>query len=609
MSNGRLLTCTSDHPFPTQRGRVLAADLELGDKIGITHTQYSDETKTVDDDLAWAYGVILCDGAISSNVIASFALTGEDDIIDALATTVSKHFGVDYKVQEQHRGPKSDYKDLKFYKTEDLKYRLIRMFEGISKARRHVPNEVFSWNRSAKLAFLAGMIDADGHISDSGRLSRVQLGSTNKELAYQQMLLAQSLDMPASIYENAYNKNSNNIRYRVEFVPSDELMERIVCEKKRSSLVSNERKNASCIDNDFGEVTDIMVLEQDGYSYDVTTDSDHFDVSGIYSHNCRSFLTPYVDENGMSKYYGRFNQGVVTISLPDVALSSHKDMDEFWKIFEERLELCYRALMCRHHRLEGTLSDAAPILWQYGALARLKSGEKIDKLLHGGYSTISLGYAGLYECVKYMTGKSHTDEEGFEFATQVMQKMNDKCGEWKARENIDFSVYGTPIESTTYKFAKCLQKRFGVIDGITDHNYITNSYHVSVTEPISAFDKISLEAQLQPLSPGGCISYVELPNMTNNLEAVMSVVQWMYEKCMYCELNLRTQDHCKECGYTGEIRLIDEGGDFHWECPKCGNRDPKRMTVIRRICGYLANVENGVNDGRLGDIHDRVLHL
>lgn len=324
---------------------------------------------------------------------------------------------------------------------------------------------------------------------------------------------------------------------------------------------------------------------------------------------CRSFLTPYIDKDGNPKYYGRFNQGVCSLSLPDVALSSHGDLDEFWKIFDERLELVHRALQCRHERLEGTLSDAAPILWQYGALARLKPGEKIDPLLHGGYSTISLGYAGLYECVKYMTGKSHTEPEGFEFAKQVMQHMNDKCAEWKAAENIDYSVYGTPIESTTYKFAKCLQKRFGVIEGITDHNYITNSYHVSVTEPISAFDKIELEAQLQPLSPGGCISYVELPDMTNNLEAVMSVVQWMYEHCMYCELNLRSQDHCKECGYTGEIRLIDEGGDFHWECPKCGNRDPQRMTVIRRICGYLANVENGVNDGRLGDIHDRVLHL
>ena len=324
---------------------------------------------------------------------------------------------------------------------------------------------------------------------------------------------------------------------------------------------------------------------------------------------CRSFLTPYIDENGKPKYYGRYNFGVTSADLAWPALEARGDFDKFWKLLDETCELCHKALLVRYSRLAGITSDSAPILWQYGALARLKPGEEITPLLHGGYATVSLGYAGLYECVKAMTGKSHTDPEGFEFAKQVLQFLNDKCKEWKAAENKDYSVYGTPIESTTYKFAKCLQKKFGVIEGITDHNYITNSYHVCVTEPINAFDKIEFEAKLQPLSPGGCISYVELPNMSDNLEAVMSVVQWMYEKCMYCELNLRSQDHCKECGYTGEIRLIDEGGDFHWECPKCGNRDPKRMTVIRRICGYLANVENGVNDGRLGDIHDRVLHL
>ena len=301
---------------------------------------------------------------------------------------------------------------------------------------------------------------------------------------------------------------------------------------------------------------------------------------------CRSFLTPYVDESGRPKYYGRFNQGVVTINLVDVALSSGGDMDAFWKIFEERLELCHRGLRYRHERLKGTLSDAAPILWQYGALARLKKGEPIDKLLYGGYSTISLGYAGLYECVKYMTGKSHTDPEATPFAMSVMQKMNDKCAQWKAAENIDYSLYGTPLESTTYKFAKCLQKRFGVIPGITDKGYITNSYHVNVCEEIDAFSKLAFEAKFQRLSPGGAISYVEVPNMQDNLEADISVLQFIYDNIMYAELNTKS-DYCQVCGYDGEIRIVEDDGKLVWECPNCGNRDQDKMNVARRTCGYI----------------------
>lgn len=322
---------------------------------------------------------------------------------------------------------------------------------------------------------------------------------------------------------------------------------------------------------------------------------------------CRSFLTPYVDENGKPKYYGRFNQGVVTINLVDVALSSGGDMDKFWNIFDERLQLCYRALMYRHNRLKGTLSDAAPILWQYGALARLKKGETIDKLLFGGYSTISLGYAGLYECVKYMTGKSHTDAEAKPFALSVMQRMNDKCKEWKAKENIDFSLYGTPLESTTYKFSKCLQKRFGIIEGVTDKNYITNSYHVHVSEQIDAFTKLKFESEFQQLSPGGAISYVEVPNMQNNIPAVLSVMQFIYENIMYAELNTKS-DYCECCGYGGEIQIIeDESGKLIWECPNCGNRDQNKMSVARRTCGYIGT--QFWNQGRTQEIRDRVLHL
>ena len=322
---------------------------------------------------------------------------------------------------------------------------------------------------------------------------------------------------------------------------------------------------------------------------------------------CRSFLTPYVDpETGKPKYYGRFNQGVVTINLVDVALSSEGNFEKFWKIFDERLDLCHRALQARHKRLLGTPSDAAPILWQYGALARLKKGEKIDKLLFGGYSTISLGYAGLYECVKYMTGKSHTDAGAKPFALSVMQHMNDKCNEWKKAENIDYSLYGTPLESTTYKFAKCLQKRFGIVPGITDKNYITNSYHVHVSEQIDAFTKLKFESDFQRLSPGGAISYVEVPNMQDNLEAVMSVLQFIYDNIMYAELNTKS-DYCQVCGYDGEIKIVEDDGKLVWECPKCGNRDQNKLNVARRTCGYIGT--QFWNQGRTQEIKDRVLHL
>ena len=334
---------------------------------------------------------------------------------------------------------------------------------------------------------------------------------------------------------------------------------------------------------------------------------------------CRSFLTPDRSGNGYDnianagnyvpgkpKYYGRFNQGVVTINLPDVALSSGGSMEEFWTIFDERLELCHRALQCRHERLSGTLSDAAPILWQYGALARLKKGETIDKLLHHGYSTISLGFAGLYECVRYMTGHSHTDREATDFALAVMQRMNDKCAEWKAAEDIDYSLYGTPLESTTYKFAKCLQRRFGIVPGVTDHGYITNSYHVHVTEQIDAFTKLKFESEFQQLSPGGAISYVEVPDMQDNLEAVMSVLRFIYDNIMYAELNTKS-DYCQVCGYDGEIQIVEDDGKLVWECPHCDNRDQAKLNVARRTCGYIGT--QFWNQGRTEEIRDRVLHL
>ena len=321
---------------------------------------------------------------------------------------------------------------------------------------------------------------------------------------------------------------------------------------------------------------------------------------------CRSFLTPYVDENGKPKYYGRFNQGVVTVNLIDIGLSAGKDLDKFWKIFDERMELCHRALQCRHERLTGTLSDAAPILWQYGALARLKKGEKIDKLLHGGYSTLSLGYAGLWECVYSLIGKKLTEKEGKGLGLEIMQKLNDYCAKWKKAENIDYSLYGTPLESTTYKFAKCLQKRFGIIKGVTDKNYITNSYHVHVTENIDAFSKLKLESEFQALSPGGAISYVEVPNMQDNIPAVLQVIKFIYDNIMYAELNTKS-DYCQVCGYDGEIKIVHDDGKLVWECPNCGNRDQDKMNVARRTCGYIGT--QFWNQGRTQEIEERVLHL
>ena len=321
---------------------------------------------------------------------------------------------------------------------------------------------------------------------------------------------------------------------------------------------------------------------------------------------CRSFLTPYVDENGKPKYYGRFNQGVVTVNLIDIGLSAGKDLDKFWKIFDERMELCHRALQCRHERLTGTLSDAAPILWQYGALARLKKGEKIDKLLHGGYSTLSLGYAGLWECVYSLIGKKLTEPEGKELGLEIMRKLNEYCAKWKDEENIDYSIYGTPLESTTYKFAKCLQKRFGIIKGVTDKNYITNSYHVHVTENIDAFSKLKLESEFQALSPGGAISYVEVPNMQDNIPAVLQVIKFIYDNIMYAELNTKS-DYCQVCGYDGEIKIVHDDGKLVWECPNCGNRDQDKMNVARRTCGYIGT--QFWNQGRTQEIEERVLHL
>ena len=628
-SNGRTITCTKDHPFETCDNRVVyAKDLKESDLIAIDKTsdfapEYTYSMKT---NRAWLYGFTLCDSTYYDGIIASIAQDDEQEIKDMFINTIRSEYGLDVTDTERHRGVKGNYIDLLVNSDGTNTYRNLRLdlacsFEGKAKNDRHIPNEVFSWTKEAKLAFLAGMIDADGYLNTHTKKARIQIGSTNKELAIQQMLLAQSCGMFAVIYPNRYRTNRRDkIRYRVEFTPTEELLAFIQCEKKVSlhdSILENT--NASIVSESTCHITKVEEISEEGFSYDVTTASEHFTVSGLYSHNCRSFLTPdrcsekvgniahaLNYEEGKHKYYGRFNQGVVTINLVDVACSSEGDEDKFWKILEERLNLCHKALRAKHERLLGTPSDVAPIQWQHGALARLKPGEVIDPLLFNGYSTISLGYAGLAECVYFMKHESHTSENGKEFGLKVMQALNDACGKWKAEENIDYSVYGTPLESTTYKFAKCLQKRFGKIPGVTDKNYITNSYHIRVTENINAFDKLTKEAEFQKLSPGGAISYVEVPNMQGNIPAVLAIIKHIYNTILYAELNTKS-DQCEACGYNGEIQIVNKDGKLIWRCPQCGCTDQNKMHVARRTCGYIGT--QYWNQGRTQEIAERVLHV
>ena len=535
-SNGRALTCTTDHPLPIRgRGRIPAENVRIGDEAYSVNDQYDTNSVKMSIDDAWELG---------------------------------------YQI----------YWD----RPSICEY-------DIPKEARHIPVDIFNATEEARLAFVGGLIFANRSFRQKPTditQDKIKLHALNKEMALQIMQLILSLNASAFYYELEATDEWDEYdpRYLVEFV-ADEYTDILLMYARGIEAVkdADRARPPYCLaDKYFKRYTEVIKIEHLNttmWSYDVTTASDTFAVSGIHSHNCRSALSPWKDINGKYKFYGRFNQGVVTLNLPDVALSSGGDFEKFWKIFDERLDLCYKALMCRHKRLLGTSADVAPILWRHGAIARLEKGEKIDKLLYGGYSTISLGYAGLYECVKYMTGKSHTDKDATPFALEVMKYMNKKCDEWKEKTNIGFSIYGTPIESTTYKFAKCLQKRFGIIPGITDKNYITNSYHVVVTEDINAFDKLKFESQFQHLSIGGAISYVEVPNMQNNIPAVLTVMRYIYDNIIYAELNTKS-DYCQECGYDGEIQIIeDEDGKLIWECPNCHNRDQNKMNVTRRTCG------------------------
>jgi hypothetical protein len=592
-SGGRYLNVTDDHPFEIiDKGVVFARDLVIGDSTYRLVANNQTATPTKLNDLMWLKGVIVCDGCYQRTLSISLGLD-EYDIADR-AQRILYDMKYDSHIVEWHRGVKGNYIELKVHNSGDLSRALSLDFGGYNKIERQIPNYVFNASREDRLSFLAGMIDADGYVNNSGNTIKVQIGSTNEELALQQMMLAEDLGMNVVIYKNHYNSNNPDaIRYRVEFNCTEELVSYLSSVKKASHFDRNHIfLDSTSSFKDTCNVVSIEEVYETKFSYDVTTESEHFMVNGIYSHNCRSALTPDRTETNVSnclnyypekgKYYGRFNQGVTTINLVDIACSSKGDEELFWKIFDERLELCHRALEYRHRKLLGTPSDIAPIMWQHGALARLEKGETIDKLLVGGYSTISLGYAGLYECVKYMKGVSHSDEEvGMPFALKVMKHLNDACARWKYDSNIDYSLYGTPLESTTYKFAKCLQERFGIIEDVTDHNYITNSYHIPVREEIDAFDKLRIESKFQELSPGGAISYVEVPNMQNNIESVLDIIKYIYDHIMYAELNTKS-DYCMKCGYDGEIQIVEESGKLLWECPNCKNRDQNTMNVARR---------------------------
>lgn len=603
-SNGRILDCTPDHPFETSNGQVLAKDLAVNDKILVDKNPSSyDQKVTMSTEKAWLLGMLICDSNYNGHITTSLGLD-ETDIADYYETAMTNVFGLETTRKEQSRGVKGNYLDISAKSNNgqtvaNVASELVGRFGGYRKIDRQIPNDIFVSNNDIKLSFLAGMIDADGYVNNNMKLCKVQIGSTNKALAIQQMLLAQAVGMPATIYRNHYNsKRRERIRYRVEFIPTDELVAKLVSEKKKANMTNNVRTNTSIADSDYCTITNReSYVTVDQFSYDVSTESEHFTVSGLYSHNCRSLLSVDNTRNGWNniaraknydgkpKYYGRFNKGVCTINLPDVGLSAHKDMDAFWRILDERLELCHKALLWRHKHLMGTKSDVAPILWQHGALARFEKGEVIDPLLTGGYSTISLGYAGIYECVMAMLGVSHTTPEGKQFAIEILKHLNDKCDEWNAKDDIGAGLYGTPLESTVYKFAKAIRKRFGTIKDVTDHDYITNSYHVNIREHIDAFSKLSIEGEFQKYSLSGCISYIEVPSMMDNIEAIIKVIQHIYDHCMYAELNTKS-DYCQACGFDGEIQIIeDENGHLDWECPRCGNRDHNTLTVTRRTCG------------------------
>lgn len=623
LSNGRHLSVTDNHPFETEnRGVVLARDLAIDDVIRID--RYSNFCTGSEDyyteDQAWLLGLALCDSSFVTTLNISLGLDELDIQQRAVEVLKKEYNGTNPYIVEQRRGVKGNYNDIRVSSTEVNESGLrahLQDFDGIKKVDRHIPNKLWNCSREVRLAFLGGIIDADGYISNSSTISVINIGSTNQELAIQEMLLAQSLGYPARMYLNHYSKkHPEKIRFLVSFDADYTIKSYIHCQKKLDNLLELGRSNNSNYYSDYSNVTELSEITVEDYSYDVTTESEHFTVSGVYSHNCRSFLSPwkktewYVKmmhepESEIGKYLweGRFNQGVVTINLPQIGIIADHDMSTFWSLLDERLAKCYKALLLRHKLLEDTLSDTSPLHWQFGGIARLPQGESINKLLHDGFSTLSLGYIGIYETVYAMLGVSHTTPEGKEFALKIMHRLADACETWKKETNLGFGLYGTPAESLCYKFCKHDAEKFGIIENVTDKGYYTNSYHIDVREEVNAFEKFEFESEFQPISSGGCISYVEIPNLEKNQPVVEKLITYIYDHVRYGEFNSKS-DYCFACGFQGQIDL---NKDNQWECPCCHNKDMKKMYVSRRTCGYLGS--NEWNEGKRREIGMRVEHL
>ncbi|HCL4455116.1 TPA: anaerobic ribonucleoside-triphosphate reductase [Clostridium botulinum] len=607
-SNGRSLMTTSDHPLPIiNKGKTFAKDLEIGDMININQNQYSENNINYNIDKAWLLGVILCDGCYDGNITTSLNAIGEDDIIQKYKDIFPKIYNLNITEKEQNRGKKGLYKDLVTKGNQiHIKKQFENLFGGIQKIKRHIPNEVFSWNREAKLSFLAGMIDADGYINSTGNSgSTVQIGSTNKELALQTMALAQSLGLQAKVYLNHYtSKDKNKIRYRIEFSATLELLKYISCNKKIDCFT----REANISKTNIASVSSIEFIgNRNEYSYDVTTDSDYFEVSGIYSHNCRSFLSPWYDENGTLIHDGRNNCGVYTINLPRLGIRSNHSIEYFYKLLDEQLEIAYEALMYRLHRFDSVRAKEAPILYCEGAMGvKLNPEDNVSKLFKNGRASISLGYIGVHETILAIFGKHIYDDENLRSeGIKLVKYLHDKCNEWKEKTGYGFSVYSTPAESLCYRFCEIDKKDFGILKGITDKDYYMNSFHLDVTKQVSSFDKIDFEAPYPPLANGGHICYTEFPSLVNNPQALEDVWDYSYDKTDYQGTNTPI-DKCFECGFEGEFDATDKG----FICPNCGNDNPQTSNVTRRVCGYLGNPnDRKPNKGKLEETQQRVKHM
>lgn len=607
-SNGRLLTCTEDHPLPIKdKGRTKAIDVKINDKIE-GEFNFLEGTKDYNSEKAWVQGVILCDGCYHNGILsATFALKNEDDIIERLQKYYTSK-GIDSIIKEWHRGKKGNYKEIKFdssqdiYKRKKLIEELTKDFEGINKINRKIPNVIFDSNRETRLNFLGGIIDADGYVHHfKNNYTQIEIGSTNKELALDELLLVNSLGYKGKIIENHYNKdNQDKIRYQVSFRCNDEILNYVTCKKKRDNYVKYNENNKS---NEF-IVTEIKHLDTENkYSYDVTTESDTFSVSGIHSHNCRSFLHPWKDEKGEYKEWGRFNIGVMTINLPYLALES-KTIREFINKLEDMVDI----LSEQQHKVYKTICDSpvdvAPILWMYGGFTRAKSGQKIGEVIPKYYCSASIGYIGLAECV-YRFGVNYPTKKGQKLAMMIMHKFYDAVEKNKKKYELAISIYGTPAENTTTTFAKAL-KDFPIMKNVNDKNYVTNSCHIPVWYKINGYNKILFESVFQKYSTGGHINYIEMPDVNHNPDACLNVMKFIYDNMLYCEMNTTSCDVCYKCGYHGEIQLL---GNNKFRCPNCGNEDNSLLYVQRRICGYLGTLTNGISKGREGDISDRVKHF